>query len=265
LPGYDVINEGTHVHVEPSPAMAHSSAPRGPMVIKGQPKPEPDAPAPMDPQAIDYVAQQYKATGQLPALGMGKQAAALRAQIIGRAAQLAKADGSFGEAAGLHADFKANSAALTTLQRYSNQVLASERTAGMNADQVLQTMGKGAGTTGVPVFNSWVQHGRANWAGNPDVSRFNMAIGTFATEYAKVVSGASGGAVTSDSARHEIQAMINGAQTPEQLRAVISQAKTEMANRKKGLNDQASALRQAMRSAPPAPKAGGPKPSVSNW
>ena len=141
------------------------------------------------------------------------------------------------------AGFKADTASLATLTRYSDQVLAYERTANTNATQVLQTMGKGAAGTGAPVFNAWVQHGRANWAGNADVSRFNVAVQTFATEYAKVVSGASGGAVTSDSARHEIMGMINNAQTPQQLQAVISQARTEMANRKKGLQDQQAEIR----------------------
>jgi hypothetical protein len=246
MPGYDVINEGSHVHIEPSPSMARS--PAGGAQLQGKPPKNADPSAPMDAATIDYVAQQYKATGQLPPLGMGKQAADMRAQIIGRAAQLAKADGSFSDAAGLHADFKANSAALSTLQRYSSQVLASERTANMNADQVLQTMGQGAGTTGVPLLNAWQNRARNNLGGNPDVAKFNAAVGTFSTEYAKVVSGASGGAVTSDSARKEIQTMINGAQTPQQLQAVISQAKIEMANRKKGLSDQANALRDTMKS-----------------
>ncbi len=205
---------------------------------------------PIDSQSIDYVAKIYKDTGQMPPLGMGKAAAGMRAQIIARAAQMAKADGTFDTAAGIHADFKANSAALSTLQRYSSQVLASERTANANADQVLQTMGKGAGTTGVPMFNAWQNRARNNLGGDPDVARFNAAVGTFSTEYAKVVSGASGGAVTSDSARREIQAMINSAQTPQQLRAVIQQAKIEMANRKKGLNDQADALRGVLKNRP---------------
>lgn len=211
---------------------------------------------PLNNNSIDYVAQQYMATGQLPPLGMGKQAAAMRAQIIGRAAQMSQQQGITGtQAAGLHADFKANQAALSTLQRNSNQVLAYERTALANAQQVLQTMGKGAAQTGMPIFNSWVQAGRRSVAGNPDVARFDLAIQTFATEYARVVSGATGGAVTSDSARKEITDRINAAQTPQQIAAVINQAQVEMANRRKGLMDQAGALRQALGAQPASPAA----------
>ena len=108
-------------------------------------------------------------------------------------------------------------------------------------------MRKGVAGTGVPVFNAWVQHGRTSWQGNPDVDRLNVAVQAFATEFAKVTSGASGGAVTSDSARHEIMGLINKAQTPQQLEAVISQAKIDMENRKKGLNDQSDEIRGRLR------------------
>ena len=234
--------------------------PNGPMVIHGKAKSD-EVPA-LDDNAVDYVAQQYAATGQLPALGMGTKAAAMRARIIGRAAQLAKQGGISGtEAAGIHADFKANSAALATLQRTANQVLAYERTATMNADEVLRTMGEGAAKSGSPIINAWIQAGRKGVSGDPAVSRFNVAVQTFATEYARVTSGASGGAVTSDSARHEVMSMINNAQTPAQLKAVIDQTKRDMANRRKGLIGQANALRGSLGTRPQGGQADAPAPA----
>ena len=108
----------------------------------------------------------------------------------------------------------------------------------------------------MPVFNAWQQAGRTGLGGNPDVSRFNLAVQTFATEYAKVTSGASGGAVTSDSARHEMMGLINNAQTPAQLHAVIAQAKLEMGNRRIGLQQQVGEMTRSLKGGnAPAPAA----------
>lgn len=207
---------------------------------------------PLDKTSITYVADQYRKTGQMPPLGMGKQAAAMRAAIIGEAARRDAAEGTTGaDAAVNHADYHANRTALATISRTNSNILAFEDTANRNADYVLSTAKKGAGTTGMPLFNAWQQAGRRSIGGNPDVSRFDVAVKTFASEYAKVTSGASGGAVTSDSARHEIDSLINNAQTPAQLAAVISQAKIEMANRREALTDQREALRTQLRGAKP--------------
>ena len=220
---------------------------------------------PLDRTSITYVADQYRKTGQMPPLGMGKQAAAMRAAIIGEAARRDAAEGTTGaDAAVNHADYHANRSALATISRTNSNILAFEDTANRNADYVLSTAKKGAGTTGVPLFNAWQQAGRRSIGGNPDVSRFDVAIKTFASEYAKVTSGASGGAVTSDSARHEIDSMINGAQTQAQLEAVIGQAKADMRNRREALNDQRQALRTQLRGRSPNGTNTPPPPSSTS-
>src|ERR1051326_6128622 len=50
----------------------------------------------LDPNAIDYVAQQYMITGQMPPLGMGKDAAKMRQQIINRASEIEGETGATG-------------------------------------------------------------------------------------------------------------------------------------------------------------------------
>lgn len=257
FPGAQVLNEGNHVHVGVVPGHASASPGTGPgglQIIPGgklDHSPGADGTPVLDDQGITYAAQIYANTGQMPSVGMGKQAAQLRAQIISRAAKLDADNGISGtDRAGRMADYKADRGALTTLSRTTAQVLASENTARQNGQQVLTTMVKGAGTTGVPLFNRWQQAGRTSISGDADASAFNLAVQTFATEYAKVVSGATGGAVTSDSARHEIMGMINNAQTPDQLRAVISQANREMENRRTGLLGQQEALRNRLSGKP---------------
>lgn len=202
----------------------------------------------MTPEALDYAAKIYQTDHKLPPLGQGKAAVAVRAAIINRAEQLARGGGDVHDNPGMFgANFKANASGLAQLQRTSNQILAAERTANSNADQVLQTMTKGAGNSGIPVLNKWIQAGRRSVQGDPDVSAFDAAVSTFSTEYARVVSGATGGNVTSDSARHEAQALINGAQTPAQLTRVIQQMRVEMQNRRNGFTEQAAELRGNMK------------------
>lgn len=199
-------------------------------------------------EALDYAAKNYAASGALPPLGQGKAAAATRTAIINRAEALTRGGGDVHDNPGaFHAGFKANAAGLSQIQRTSNQILAAERTANANADQVLATMGKGAGTTGIPVLNAWQNRARNGLQGDPNVAKFNTAITTFATEYARVVSGATGGNVTSDSSRREAMHMINGAQTTPQLTAVINQMRVEMQNRRNGFAQQVGELRNNMR------------------
>ncbi len=236
----------------------------GPMTIKGQPKPE-DAATPLDAQGLEFVAQQVANGGDMPALGMGKQAAVMRAKIISRAAQIAKGNGLSGaDMPGVIADRKANAATLTTLTRMNGQVLQAEGTASRNADQVLRTMDKGAAGSGVPILNAWIQHGRSGVGGSPDVAAFDVAINTLANEYAKVITSSSGGGgVTSDSARHEAMALINRAMTPTQLRSVITQMRTDMGNRKAALTEQINATKTALRAAGSGNQGGGNVPTMT--
>lgn len=268
FPGAQVINERNHVHVGMIPGRASAGQGTGPgglQIIPGgklDHSPGADGTPVLDDAGITYAAQIYANTGQMPSVGMGKQAAQLRAQIISRAAKLDADNGISGtDRAGRMADYKADRGALATLSRTASQVLSYENTARANGQQVLQLVGKGGANSGVPVINRWIQAGRNQGAGDGDVAAFNLAIQTFATEYAKVVSGASGGAVTSDSARHEIMGLINNAQTPEQIKRVIAQANIEMENRRKGLVGQQQALRDRLSGRPE----GGASAPASGW
>ena len=72
----------------------------------------------------------------------------------------------------------------------------------------------------------------------PAIQKFDAAVRTAINEYAKVTSSATGGSVTSDSARKEVESMLNSAQTPEQVTAVTKLLRQEMGNRKAGYNKQ---------------------------
>jgi len=217
--------------------------------------------APLKDNTIDYVAQQYMLTGQLPAMGMGRAAAANRDRILNRAAEIEQETGATGaDAVERHMTVRTATAALTTVSRQRAVIGPAEHTANLNADQVLALAPTGGGPSGAPILNRWIQAGRQSVLGDPDVSRFNLAVGTLADEYAKVVSGGTGAQAATDSARAEAYRRINGAMNLQQLRGVVAQMRVEMQNRMSSLADEEQRQRAVIhgggRASPPDASAG---------
>lgn len=198
-----------------------------------------NATPPLDQEGIDYAATKYRETGTMPPMGMGKAAAGVRAQIIQRAAQMAKDGG--GGAAGdvaLAADTKATTAGLVNLGKMKASVQQAEGNAGKEADLVLSLTDKGAaGAT--PVFNKWIQGARTGVFGDPDSSKFQTAVESFKNEYVKVLSttGGMSGGMSSDAARREADAYINPNLTKGQIKANIGVMRRSMANRTAAINE----------------------------
>lgn len=202
----------------------------------------------LTPDAIDYVAQQYVRTGELPRLGMGAQGTRQRDLIINRAQQIEAETGATGDdAVTRHATIKAASASLGVLQKQEALVQAYEGTAQRNADLVLQLAPQGGGTTGSPVLNRWIQAGRQNIAGDPNVASFNNAIGTLADEYAKVMSGGTGSQGATDSSRTEAYRRLNASSSPAQLESVITTMRQEMGNRISSMEEERGHLEDTIR------------------
>ena len=102
------------------------------------------------------------------------------------------------------------------------------------------------GRTGVPVINRWLLAGKRSLAGDTDVVAFDVAIRTAINEYAKVTSSATGGAVTSDTARKEVESMLHAAQTPEQIKSVIGVLEQEIGNRRSGYDEQINFIKDSI-------------------
>lgn len=200
----------------------------------------------IDQATVDFYAQKIAAGGDLPTLGMGKEAGALRRAILARAAAIQTGQGVTGGDSNLvHADVKSAGMALTALQKTRNSLDPFLQTFDGASAQVRQLAPKAVAGS-VPVFNRWIQAGRTGLQGDPDVTKLNAAIAAVAGENAKIMSGASGGAVTSDSARHEAQALINNAQTLPQLYAALDQMHTDTQIRLKAMDDRQATLRQTI-------------------
>ena len=200
--------------------------------------------------AISAAAEKYRLSGNLPPLGAGKTGAVMKAAILSKAAELAKAAGETGEEQAIRLVANtANKSALAQLTKQEQMVGAFEKNALKNLDIALQAS-KEVDRTGVPVLNRWLLAGRKSLAGDPAVSKFHAANTTFINEYAKIMSGSMGNTVVSDSLRKETESLLATKDTPEQYEATVNLMKQEMANRMKGFAEQKNELVGSMKNNP---------------
>lgn len=201
----------------------------------------------LTPDAIDAAAEKYRLTGNLPAIGIGQNAAMTKAAILNRASEQAAQSGESGEAQAIRqVANKTNQTALSQVTKQADMVGAFEKNALKNLDLALSASDK-VDRTGVPVLNRWLLAGQKELAGDPDVSRFHAANTTFINEYAKIMSGSMGNTPVSDSLRKETESLLATKDTPAQYKAATDLMKQEMANRIKGFNEQKAEITSRMK------------------
>lgn len=208
-------------------------------------------------------AEMYVIRGQQPSLGFNPQ---IRAKFWREVNKVMKEkDLTPEDVATGQAFYKANSQALGKLEGQKALILTFEKTAYKNAQLALDTSEK-VDRTGSPAINRWLLAGKRSLAGDPAVAKFDLAVRTFINEYARVTNSATGGGVTSDAARKEIESALNSAQTKEQVKAVIEQAKQEMENRRVAYEEQEKSLRSSLGQGANKPKAEpAPENNVVDW
>lgn len=116
---------------------------------------------------------------------------------------------------------------------------AMNESAALSQADIVSSVAAKVDRTGIPIFNKWIQAGRAA-TGDPSVTNLNNAVNTFAEEFAKVMTGQTSGAAT-DSARQLAHTYINSAMSPDQLAGAINLMKMEMQKRTQA---QGSAINQ---------------------
>ena len=179
---------------------------------------------------LDMAALNYKKTGQLESRLDG----GTKKKIMDRAATLTPDDAAKIEAGGLdlagnRAGYKADSASLTKLQGQTDAVSAFERTANANSAK-LEEFAKKIPDAGTTFLNQPVR-AAARALGSADQAAFNTFLASVQSEYGRLLTSANLTGVTSDSARHEAQALVAGDLTVEQLMASLKALRTEAANR----------------------------------
>lgn len=202
----------------------------------------------LSPEAIKVAAARYGLDGTFPPnMGRGAQGEITRNKILNAHAQTLREQGKDGEAARIdQLANKANAGALLQLTKTEQMVGNFEKTALANLERAVVLSDK-VDRLGVPVFDRWIQAGRKNVVGAPDISRFHVANETFVNEYAKVMSGSLGNTPVSDSLRKEIHTLLATKDTKEQYKEATDEMKIEMHNRIVGFTKQKAELKDSMK------------------
>lgn len=197
----------------------------------------------LSPQAIEQAAGRYGLDGTLPSnLGRGVQGVMNTRAILDAAAAAATAKGDTGAASRANQlANKASAAALSQVSRQEGTLGAFEKNALLNADLAVQASDK-VDRTGIPVINRWIQAGRTEITGDEDARVFNASNTTFVSEYAKVMSGGSGAAGTTEGFVNRANSLLSTADTPQAYKAIVDRLKLEMSNRMRGFTQEKAEL-----------------------
>lgn len=175
-------------------------------------------------------AVKYNLTGTLPSFGMGKAARQDRLEVLNYAADLAKGKKPE-ELVAQAANFKALSGSLNKQTANFNALEQAANSAQNSANLALEAAAKGgAGPTGIPAFNKWIQAGRQA-TGDLNVKNLSNHLDTFAEEYAKVMTASAGSQAATDSARTAAKERISKAYDLDGLKSILSEMGREMGGR----------------------------------
>ena len=192
---------------------------------------------------LDMAANNYRQTGQLPA-GYTRSPGTTT-QIIRRAADLDAQAGGSGIAAN-KAILTSYKDSLNKLQTNFNQVQAFEGTAEKNMDLLAQTA-KAIPDLGARFANIPARMISASMIGTENMAKFHTALYTAQTEAAKVLNSANATGVLSDSARHELQSVIDGNAPLPAILGSLGTLKQEFNNRTQSYQQQIGDLQTRIR------------------
>lgn len=184
--------------------------------------------------AIEAAANRYLLDGTLPALGIGKSGAAMKAAVLNRAAELGGERGiKPEEQRPLQINTAANKSALTQVSKQEAMVGAFEKNFLRNVD-LAEKASEAVDRTGVPLVNKWINAGKRAIAGDVELSKLDIAIKAAVNEYTKIISGSMGNTVMAQSEIERVNNLLNAAQTKEQVKGVLDFMKQETKNRMEG-------------------------------
>lgn len=185
--------------------------------------------------ALDTAAQDYRRTGKLPALARDN---ATKMKIMNRSAEIERAGGNDAAATVLdRQNFKANQLSLNKVTSQKNMIGSFEKTFEKNL-ALTEELSKKVDRTGSPLLNRGIQAWRTGVSGDPETKGFINALTTARDEYAKILSGATGAAGITDSARAEAEKLFSTIDSPETFAYVANVARQETHNRMSSLDEQ---------------------------
>lgn len=193
----------------------------------------------LTPDTVDYLADQFRTTGKLPAMGNG--GAALRVQIFTRAAQKAAASGSSGVADTYIAQATHERATAVNDLGKATPSSAGGKVQSANAlvthlDQ-LSSLTTGLTSGNLPVINA-ARNRYMQETGAAAPTNFN-AVKTIAADEAVKFIIANGGTLHD---RQQAQAIFNAAQSPSQMAGAITQVQHLAAGQLSGIRQRYQAI-----------------------
>lgn len=190
--------------------------------------------------SIDTLTDKYLATGEVPATGMG--GLDFKTKIFNNASDRLTSLGLTGaDAAAEQARYKANAAALNDNIKRRTAIAGYEGTAQDSIKLAQEWATKALPNTGFVTTNKL-----SNWykteTGDPGMKSLTDATKTVALEYAKIISGATNGSVTSDAARDHAASMLSEADSPQAYAAAVKILQQEMQFRINNLDKQTAGI-----------------------
>ena len=194
--------------------------------------------------AVDLAASQYLATGQMPPLGFSSQA--LREAILNRAAVLQQEQGTpASQVPGKRAEFKSNQTALTQVTKDLSAIAPYQAMLEKNTGIAIDLAEK-IYKANVPLANRSINWLSQNVAGDPDVAEYLAQIRIVQTEAARVLNNPRLVGQLTDSARHEMEGVVNGSMNLSQTKSVLGRLKQDGQNRVNAMQEQSEKLREAL-------------------
>lgn len=178
--------------------------------------------------AVRNAAAVFLTTGKM---SMGGNSKVGRAAIANEASAMATRMGlSPDDVVTLQESYKADLSSMTKLQTQADTAESFEQTALKNLN-VAMSYAQKVPRTNSPWANRYDLWVKGQLNGDPNTVAFESAIYTAANEYAKVVSGGTGGSGSTDTARKEAGDVLNAFYNNEQLDSISNVMKLDMGNR----------------------------------
>ena len=234
------LPDGTTVPMTPGVAslIAKKGLGMAPTAKAGVTKPEV---TPLTPEAVDQAAWEFAMTGVMPTFGRGPTGDNQRTIIRNRTAEMFPGlSVSENKAA-----WTSSREALKGLQKMLDAVVPFEETAIANskaADEAMTAVGDAGGAW----LNKPLRSLAAN-TGDPKVAALRAAIATIQPEFARILANPTLSGQLTDTARHEMQNVIDGNATLAQLRSVVTVLKRDARNRRTALEARIRVVRERLR------------------
>jgi hypothetical protein len=200
-------------------------------------------PSPLTDANAEYYANIFKVSGGWLPPGIARNQAAI-AQILNKTGSTMSPEDFIANQATKKADAKS----LARMTMLTDTVESYERTVIDNFNLALKYAKEQGGIPGNwgPWFNHWIATGRIQF-GDEKVPAYIAALRTAADEYAKVLTGSTGAAASTEGARRETAELFSPYYNLNQIEEVIEVAKAEMENRTGELRRTRDAIKDRLR------------------